>query len=288
MRRHHGCDCAGRGRKRDALLASVSGCDVPTADACLFVCVVKMLPTVCSVRIFGKRNMQSFGWLTPRLMKMTQMVPGRRFVAAGWAQNTAFEDAFAGTIGRQVVWRMLAVIGACWGTTAASFGDEKSAESKFVTHQITGLFCPEREKDFQDLCEQKLAKFKLRSIDFANAEATFDYDPAQVFPGAKPEQVIERFDNEVRNVSRHTFGVKPLRKIPKEKLKLEEFEIVGLDCKACSLAVYEIIARMKGVEQATAYFKIGKATAWIDPEKVDRTEIETMLKQRGVTLKAKP
>lgn len=164
---------------------------------------------------------------------------------------------------------------------------DKPAEAKLVKHQIIGLFCPEREKDFKDLCEQKLARFKLVSVDYPNAEASFGYDPVREFPGAKPEQVIERLNNEVRQASRQTFGVKPLRSVPKEKLKLEEFEIVGLDCKACSLAVYEIIERLKGVEQATAYFKVGKATALIDPEKIDRTEIEMTLKQRGVTLKAK-
>jgi copper chaperone CopZ len=156
---------------------------------------------------------------------------------------------------------------------------------KLVKHQITGLFCAEREQDFKELCEKKLARFKLVSIDYANAEATFDYDPAQVFPGAAPEQVIERFDNEVRNASRHTFGAKALRTTPKETLVLVEIPIMGLDCKACSLAVYEIIYRLKGVEQATASFKLGKATALIDPEKIDRATLEKALQDRGVTLK---
>lgn len=219
---------------------------------------------------------------------MTQAVAGLQLVAAYRTTSKMSQGWASHRHAKQVGLRMLFVMGACLALAAASVADDKNAESKLMKHQITGLFCPEREKDFQDLCEQKLAKFKLQSIDFARAEATFDYDPAKVFPGAKPEQVIERFDQEVRNASRHTFGIKPLRKIPPEKLKLEEFEIVGLDCKACSLAVYEIISRVKGVEQATAYFKIGKATAWIDPEKVDRIEIETTLKQRGVTLKMKP
>jgi len=154
-----------------------------------------------------------------------------------------------------------------------------------VKHQITGLFCPEREQDLREVCDKKLARFKLVKIDYASAEATFDYDPAKEFPGANPEQIVERFDNELRSASRHTFGAKPLRTLPKEKLKLVEFDIVGLDCKACSLGAYEIIFRLKGVEQATAYFKTGKATALIDPEKIDRAEIEKALKERGVTLK---
>jgi copper chaperone CopZ len=169
----------------------------------------------------------------------------------------------------------------CLAAAPAVWADE----AKLVRHQITGLFCPEREQDFKDLCSQKLARFKLVSVDYANAEATFDYDPAKEFPGANPAQVIERFDNELRNASRHTFGAKPLRTMPKEKLKLVEFSIVGLDCKACSLAVYEIIYRLKGVEQATASFKSGKATALIDPEQIDRVQIEMALKQRGVLVK---
>lgn len=158
-------------------------------------------------------------------------------------------------------------------------------EPKLVKHQITGLFSPDREKDLRDVFEQKLPQFKLVSIDFKNAEASFDYDPAKIFPGAKPEQVIERFDNELRNATRHTFGAKPLRTIEKDKLKLVEIPIVGLDCKACSFAVYEMVYRLKGVEMATASFQEGKLTALIDPEKIDRTEIEMTLKQRGVPFK---
>ncbi len=158
-------------------------------------------------------------------------------------------------------------------------------EPKLIKHQITGLFAPDREKDLRDVFEQKLSQFKLISIDFKNAEASFDYDPTKIFPGAKPEQIIERFDNELRNATRHTFGAKPLRTIEKDKLKLVEIPIVGLDCKACSFAVYEMVYRLKGVEMATASFKEGKLTALIDPEKIDRTEIEMTLKQRGVQFK---
>ena len=158
-------------------------------------------------------------------------------------------------------------------------------EPKLTKHQITGLFSPDREKDLREVFEQKLPQFKLISIDFKNAEASFDYDPTKIFPGAKPEQIVERFDNELRNATRHTFGAKPLRTIEKDKLKLVEIPIVGLDCKACSLAVYEMLYRLKGVELATASFKEGKLTALIDPEKIDRVEIEMTLKQRGVQIK---
>ena len=123
------------------------------------------------------------------------------------------------------------------------------------------------------------------SIDFANAEAGVDYDPAKAFPGANPEQVVERFDNLLRGASNHTFGVKPLRTVEKDKLKLVEIPVVGLDCKACSLAVYEMVYKLKGVEHATASFKEGRVTALIQPELTDRVEIEMVLKQRGVQIK---
>ncbi len=172
--------------------------------------------------------------------------------------------------------------------TGAQAADETPPTGKLIKHQITGLFSPDREQDLREVFEQKLPQFKLKSIDFANAEATFDYDPDKVYPGAKPEQIVERFDNDLRNATRHTFGVKPLRTIEKDKLKLIEIPVVGLDCKACSLAAYEAVYRQKGVETATASFKAGQVTALIDPAQTDRVELETALKQRGVQLLAAP
>lgn len=193
--------------------------------------------------------------------------------------------------GAPILWWMTLASGlvVAWiGRTNLVQAQEKPADIKSFTHQITGLFCPERKQDLRDLCEQKLTKFKLVSIDYANAEATFAYDPAVVFPGAKPEQYVERFDNELRNASRHTFGAKPLRTIAKDKLQLVEIPIAGLDCKACSLAVYEIIAKLPGVEQANASFRLGRATALIDPAKIDQARIEMALKQRGVSIATTP
>ncbi len=169
------------------------------------------------------------------------------------------------------------------GTSVLSAQEPDAAALK-ITHRITGLFCPERVDDFRALCAQKLARFQLVSIDYEKAEATFAYDPSKEFPGAKPEQVIERFNNELRQASRSTFGAKAASQVPRDKLTLVEFTIVGLDCKACSFAVYEILERQPGVEQATASFKERKATALIDPEKTDRGKLETALKDRGVTL----
>ena len=162
---------------------------------------------------------------------------------------------------------------------------EDKPAAELIKHQITGLFSPDREADLQVVFKQ-LPEFKLVTIDFKNAEASFEYDSAKVFPNAKPEQVIERFDNLLRQASRHTFGIKLRCSLPKEKLKLIEIPVVGLDCKGCGLGAYDAIYRLPGVELATASFKEGRVTALVNPEKIDRIELEAALKQRGVQLKA--
>ncbi len=95
---------------------------------------------------------------------------------------------------------------------------------------------------------------------------------------------VERRDLELSAHSGYTLAFKPVSSISREKLGQIAIPITGLDCKACSLAVYEILTRVEGVEQATASFRNGLATAWIDPDKTDRASLEAALKQRRVTL----
>lgn len=82
----------------------------------------------------------------------------------------------------------------------------------------------------------------------------------------------------------HTFGVNPPGLIPRDKLKRVEIPIVGLACKACSMAVYDILAGIDGVEQATASLRDGLAVAWIDRAKTNRESLEAALQNRRVTL----
>lgn len=154
-----------------------------------------------------------------------------------------------------------------------------------IKHQVTGLFAPDREDDLREVMK-KLPGIKLVSIDFKNAEALFGYSPATVFPKAKPDEVIKQFDNMIRFASNGTFGIKPIRTILDDKLKLIEIPVVGLDCKACSLAAYEAIYKLDGVEQATASFKEGRVTALIDAERTDRGKLEEALKKKGVQLRS--
>ena len=154
-----------------------------------------------------------------------------------------------------------------------------AADEPQFKFQITGLFMPEREADFRQFLVEKLPDIKLVSIDYDRAEAVFDFDAAKLFPGAKPDQLLQRLDNLVRTNSNSTFGIKPLSTMPREKLERVEIPVAGLDCKACSLALYEIVYRLDGVEQANASFKSGLVAAWIDPAKTSRAVLEEALSE---------
>jgi copper chaperone CopZ len=159
------------------------------------------------------------------------------------------------------------------------------AEAQPAKHRVTGLFSREREADLREVVK-RMPEVEVLAIDFDSAEVTFSYDPAKLFPKMKEKDYLERFDNLLRAASTHTFGVRPLSATPKDKLARVEIAVVGLDCKACSLAAYESISKIDGVEQATASFKEGLVTALIDPEKTTRAALVEALKKRQVTLKA--
>ncbi len=149
--------------------------------------------------------------------------------------------------------------------------------------RILGLFAMERIGDFRLLLDK--LKIKILELDFHQAEGILEFDPAKVLSGAKLQEYTSRLDELVRNSSQGTFGLKPPGTTPKNKLKRIEIPVLGLDCKACCLAAYEIVARLDGVEQATASFKEGRITALIDPGRIQLSQLETTLKERGVTLK---
>ncbi len=169
---------------------------------------------------------------------------------------------------------------------AVTVGSEFStaAEPTKLTVRVTGMFSPDREKDLRAVFAE-WPEVKIADIIYDRAEVALSFDSEKLFPKAKPADVLARLDDKVRNLSNHTFGVKAVSTVPKEKLKRIEIPVAGLDCKACCLAAYEIVAKIEGVEQATASFKIGLITALIDPDKTDKAKLEAALKQRGVPLK---
>jgi copper chaperone CopZ len=161
--------------------------------------------------------------------------------------------------------------------------DDKPTKPERATFRITGLFSKDREKDLK-IAFEDLPEIRLEKVNFDDAEITVEFVPGKAFPGAKPEQFAEQFDNKLRQASSHTFGIKPRRTIAREKLQTVVVPVAGLDCKACCLAAYEAVAGIDGVYQATASFKDGKVTALIDPEKTDRAKLEEALKKRNVAV----
>jgi hypothetical protein len=184
---------------------------------------------------------------------------------------------------RAVITTCLAIallLGAAGSTLAA----DEPAPQEPVKFRVTGLFIPERVDDFQTLMRD-YPDVKLVGVDYDTAEASFRFDPKTAFPGTKPTQIAERFDQLLRQKTRGSFGIRPLCEVPREKLKFVEIPILGLDCKACSFGAYDAICRLDGVERATASFHDGRVTAWIDPDKTDRATLEAALVKRRVTLK---
>jgi copper chaperone CopZ len=149
------------------------------------------------------------------------------------------------------------------------------------TYRVLGLFSKDREADLRAAFEL-LPEFKLSKVDFDHAEITVAFAPAKLFPGQKAERVTELVNDRLRQASNHTFGVKAKSTTARDKLQRVEIPAGGLDCKACCLAAYEIVAGIDGVEQATASFKEGKVTALIDPARTDRAKLEETLRKRGV------
>jgi hypothetical protein len=160
-----------------------------------------------------------------------------------------------------------------------AIADDKKPEQ--FTYKLIGLFSKDREADLRKGFEE-LPDIKLVAVNFDEGEFTVEYIPSKVFPGTKPDQLAEAVSQRIGNVTRHTFSVKPRRTVPRDKLKPITILVAGLDCKACCLAAYEIVARIDGVEQATASFKDGKISALIDPSKTDQAALEDALRKRGV------
>src|SRR5687768_7103525 len=168
-----------------------------------------------------------------------------------------------------------------WPVTAVS-AEPKPPEVQTVTQRVMGLCAPDREADLGAAVAQ-LPGVELVSVNFEHAEATFRYDPAVAFPGTKPADAPKRLEEKLRTASNHTFSLKSLDPaVAKEQLTRVEIGVAGLDCRACSLAAYEIVAKVDGVYQATASFKEGRVTALIDPNKTNRAALEAALKKRTV------
>ena len=128
-------------------------------------------------------------------------------------------------------------------------------EDRTLKLRVIGLFMPERVDAFRELMTSIPEAF-LESIDYESAEATLRYAPdCDLFRNAKFDQVIERLNNRVRQLSNGLFSMNAVGAVSNDRLSRVEIAIKGLDCKACSLAVHDILVRVEGVEHATASFR---------------------------------
>lgn len=150
------------------------------------------------------------------------------------------------------------------------------------SHRVQGLFSAEREADLRAAIAD-IPTLHVVSIDFDVALVTFAYDPKAAFPTHKPDKAAERLDQLLRQASNATFNLRPTS-TPREKLQRVEIVARALDCKACALAAHEMLMKIDGVEQALVSFKEGKITAQFDPAKTSRQQMETVLKEKGVTV----
>ena len=162
--------------------------------------------------------------------------------------------------------------------------DEKSPpRPERLTLRVIGLFAPDRVKDLREDFA-RVPDVKLVSVDFEFAEITVEFVPGKAFPGTPPKGVPAALDGKLGQASHHTFRVKPRSTVPRTKLKTVVIPVAGLDCKACAFGAYEAVARIDGVEQATASFKERKVTARIDPEKTSKDALEGALRRAQVQI----
>jgi copper chaperone CopZ len=152
-----------------------------------------------------------------------------------------------------------------------------------LTVRVLGWFDDQRVEDFRPLVAS-IEDAKLARIDSVNSTATFWLnEESDLFRNTTPQQQLERLDQKVRQVTEHTIKLAAFRG-DAPSLQAENFRIQGLDCRACSMAVAEVLQSVEGVHWARASFGTGQATAWIDPDQTDREALLERLEQRQVTV----
>lgn len=187
------------------------------------------------------------------------------------------------TLGRCPFATLLPGVALLLHLSSAAADDKPASKPERFTYRVTGLFAPSREPDLREAFKE-LPDITLVAVNYADAEITVAFLPGKAFPGAKPEQFVERLDQKVRQASLGTFGVKSRRTTPREQLQQVVIPVAGHDCKGCSLAAYEAVAGIDGVEVAAVNFKGGQVTALIDPAKTDRAKLEEALRKKGVAV----
>jgi hypothetical protein len=165
------------------------------------------------------------------------------------------------------------------------------AGEQTTKHRLIGLSAAERISDLHKTM-QEVPDIKLVSLDTADAEITLSYDLQNLFPALNPkkpaptaEEIEKRLNDVIGAACSRTFSVRPLSVVPKDKLARIDIAIGVLDCKACRYAAYSSVSTLDGVERAAVDMKTHVLTAWVDPAKTKREDLEAALKKARVELK---
>lgn len=158
------------------------------------------------------------------------------------------------------------------------------AEEANYTYRVEGLFQKDREADLRATIKT-LEGIELVQVDYRQGHSTFRFDAEKLYPNAKkPEQILQQFDQRLRQASRGTFQVTALSDIDRKKLTEVKIAVAGLDCKGCSYGAYLAVTKVEGVENAISSFHDGYVIAWIDAEKTNREALEAALEKRKVKI----
>jgi hypothetical protein len=157
-----------------------------------------------------------------------------------------------------------------------------AATEQSVQYSVRGLFQPDRKLVLSNAA-RALENCRLVGVDYDTARATFTYDDeAQGFKKAKPEQILQQIDTQIRKLTNHTITLLQPGTLPEAGLQRIDFTIEGLDCLGCSYGAYSAVAALEGVERATASFSYGKLTAFIDPARTNREALAEALKKKDI------
>jgi len=162
------------------------------------------------------------------------------------------------------------------------------AAEQTVEYAVRGLFQPDR-KTVLSTAAKTLQNCRLVEVSYEKATATFVYDDeAQGFKKAKPEQVLQQINNQVRSLTNNTFSIVPQSTLGEDKLERIDFTVEGLDCLGCSYGLYVAVVEERpnldrpGVERAYASFHDGRLSVYIDPTKTNREALAEVLKKKEI------
>ena len=156
------------------------------------------------------------------------------------------------------------------------------AAEQTVQYSVRGLFQPDR-KAFLINAAMGLEGCRLVEVNYDAARATFTYDDeTQVFKKVKPDQILQQIDTQIRKLTNHCFTLLQPGTLPAAGWTRIDFNIEGLDCLGCSYGAYSAVASLEGVDHATASFRDGRLTAFIDPAKTSRGALSEVLKKKEI------